>query len=248
MIHLGLIDEIKTLHKLAIKDVAQNDKGKPAAQVDMSSIDFTKGIFQSIGFKEFQTYLETSMSDKELFDAAVDTMKRSTRKYAKRQISWIRNKLLPVVNRVNSTCATAKEALSPTYLLDANELGSKWDTEVRGHAEAISIAFIENVDLPDPLSISDTAKRMLVVEDKPIDPTAVLEAHRKMICPICTTDPSRPVMVEEGKEWATHAKTRLHRRLLAKSHIVSSRRTQCQTEEVIEGNDKTNSDFASLAT
>ena len=41
-------------------------------------------------------------------------MKISTRQYAKRQISWIRNKLIPAVNVAN-----AKENLVPLYLMDA---------------------------------------------------------------------------------------------------------------------------------
>lgn len=43
-------------------------------------------------------------------------MKQSTRRYAKRQVSWIRNKLLPAVNAVNTTNS---ESIVPTYLLDA---------------------------------------------------------------------------------------------------------------------------------
>ncbi|EIW85343.1 tRNA isopentenyltransferase [Coniophora puteana RWD-64-598 SS2] len=237
MIRLGLVDEIRSLQRLATMNAAHNDPGKPEKQIDMSNIDFTKGIFQSIGFKEFQTYLEASIPDGKLFEAAVETMKQSTRKYAKRQISWIRNKLLPVVNRVNSTCSSLKEALTPTYLLDANELGIKWDTEVRERAEAISIAFVEDEDLPDPLSLSDTAERMLAVEEKLTDPTAVLEARRKVVCPICSTDPLQPVMVEEGKEWAVHAKTRLHRRLLAKS-TATPHRIARQAEDVTQAEDE----------
>jgi len=41
-------------------------------------------------------------------------MKLSTRQYAKRQISWIRNKLIPVAESANKEDMTA-----PFYLLDA---------------------------------------------------------------------------------------------------------------------------------
>lgn len=42
-------------------------------------------------------------------------MKLSTRQYAKKQISWIRNKLLPAVRQANS-----EEELVSFYVLDAN--------------------------------------------------------------------------------------------------------------------------------
>ena len=47
-------------------------------------------------------------------------------------------------------------------------------------------------------------------------PTAVLLKRRKIQCPVCTVDESRPVMIEEGLEWAAHVKTRVHKRLAAR--------------------------------
>lgn len=44
-------------------------------------------------------------------------MKLSTRQYAKKQISWMRNKLLPAVLQAN-----AEELTTPLYLLDATGL------------------------------------------------------------------------------------------------------------------------------
>jgi hypothetical protein len=46
-------------------------------------------------------------------------------------------------------------------------------------------------------------------------PTAVLLARKKISCPVCTTDDSLPVMIEEGSEWAAHIKTKVHKRLAA---------------------------------
>ena len=44
-------------------------------------------------------------------------MKQSTRKYAKRQVSWIKNKLIPAVLGVNEGSAVGQ--ITPFYLLDA---------------------------------------------------------------------------------------------------------------------------------
>lgn len=48
--------------------------------------------------------------------SAVERMKNGTRQYAKRQIRWLRNKLLPTVYNANSS---RDDALVPLYLLDA---------------------------------------------------------------------------------------------------------------------------------
>ena len=65
-----------------------------------SEPDYTKGIFQSIGFKEFHEYLILSPEGREtekgskLFKLGVDALKLVTRRYARRQIRWITNRFL----------------------------------------------------------------------------------------------------------------------------------------------------------
>ena len=97
--------------------------------------DFTLGIYQSIGakliaviapsrllkydipgYKEFHEYLSTSNPSDKTFNDAVERMKMSTRQYAKRQISWLRNKLIPAIYASNADY----EGLALAYLLDAS--------------------------------------------------------------------------------------------------------------------------------
>ena len=52
------------------------------------------------------------------FREAVDRMKLSTRKYAKRQVSWLRNKLLPAAYAANRE-QPDEQPVVPAYLLDA---------------------------------------------------------------------------------------------------------------------------------
>ncbi len=47
-------------------------------------------------------------------------MKLSTRKYAKRQVSWLRNKLLPAIRAANVASNAAGGDIVPTFLLDAS--------------------------------------------------------------------------------------------------------------------------------
>ena len=72
------------------------------------------------GYKEFHDYLSSAEPSEKAFNKAVDEMKLGTRRYAKRQVAWIRNKLLPVVHAANK--ASQDEGAPPavpTYLLDA---------------------------------------------------------------------------------------------------------------------------------
>lgn len=41
----------------------------------------------------------------------------------------------------------------------------------------------------------------------------MLEARRQIVCPTCTVDKSRPVMIIEGDPWEAHCKTKVHRKL-----------------------------------
>lgn len=108
-----------------------------------------------VGYKEFHDYLTLPPCSEKAFDNAVKDMKVSTRRYAKRQVSWIRNKLLPAVYAANLD-GQETGLVTPTYLLDATgdlnilvfgfsaltqtgqltiELGENWDENVRnlGH-------------------------------------------------------------------------------------------------------------------
>jgi hypothetical protein len=75
---------------------------------------------------------------------------------------------------------------------------------------------------------------MLTINDKPTEfvfisfwsapthisilfsPIAVLNARRRTICLVCTTDNEQPIMIEEGKEWELHQKSRTHRKLVSR--------------------------------
>ncbi len=80
MIQDGLKKEIKCLYEFLIKD-----------NFDMNKIN--QGILQAIGFKEFKQYFESSYKD-EYFIKGIELLRIHTRQYAKRQIKWIKNRLI----------------------------------------------------------------------------------------------------------------------------------------------------------
>lgn len=204
-----------------------------------ATVDYTLGIYQSIGYREFSSYLSRDLAlspaeREKAFQAAVERMKTSTRQYAKRQVSWIRNKLLPAAREANKLSQEDSDGpgdVVPTFLLDASELGDSWTTNVQETASRIAEAFLEQRPLPDALGLSDAARELLSVPEKPVAPSAVLSARRKVVCPICTVDERDPVMIEEGEEWRVHERSRKHRRLAAKRKRPQQRGGLADDEE-----------------
>uniref|UniRef100_A0A8C2A1I6 tRNA isopentenyltransferase 1 n=1 Tax=Cyprinus carpio TaxID=7962 RepID=A0A8C2A1I6_CYPCA len=89
-----------------------------------ASQDYQHGIFQSIGFKEFHQYLTASenISQEErdkLKIEGIESLKQVTRRYARKQNKWVRNRFLkrPASN------------VPPVYGLDVTDV-TNWETTV----------------------------------------------------------------------------------------------------------------------
>ncbi|KAG8883097.1 hypothetical protein FRB97_007234 [Tulasnella sp. 331] len=198
MVARGMLEEISTTRA---KVLAANDANQVGASLP---IDYTQGIYQTIGFKEFDEYLSAPDPPEELLEQCVETMKRSTRKYAQRQVKWIQHKLLPAIRSQR-----AADFETSIFLLDATE---SWREHVFDEALHILRAFLKQRPLKDPRKLSETAAQMLQGEDIGFGGAAsVLASRKRVICAACTNDPLRPVMIEEGREWQAHAKSRAHR-------------------------------------
>ncbi|CAH2040010.1 unnamed protein product, partial [Iphiclides podalirius] len=137
MLKEGLIEELLGFHerhnKQRIKD------GKPP--------DYTKGVFQTLGFKEFHEYLmlpeEQRNSDKgrKLLEDSIEVMKMSTRRYARRQNKMVKGRFLDIPTR----------EVPPIYELDTTDL-SNWNEHVKFKAIEIIESYINEVPCPyEPL-------------------------------------------------------------------------------------------------
>ncbi|XP_046396576.1 tRNA dimethylallyltransferase [Ischnura elegans] len=132
MLENGLIDEMLDFHR-------RYNANRLQAQPN-SEPDYTKGIFQSIGFKEFHNYLmkvegagvQDDKETQKLFQEGVELMKMATRRYARRQVRWVNNRFLSQPER----------QVPPVYGLDASD-PSKWDEVVLGPASVIVKALME---------------------------------------------------------------------------------------------------------
>ncbi|KAJ1840670.1 tRNA dimethylallyltransferase, mitochondrial, partial [Coemansia sp. RSA 2703] len=174
MIERGMFKELDQLAR---------DIDSPGA-LSGSSTDFTAGLKQAIGFREFAAYLAAAKdpefpaeNNEKLRLKGIEDMKTSTRRYAKRQITWIRNKLLP---ECRSTATKTVKAHS--YILDATDLKT-WNAEVLRNGLDIAQKFIVDAELPAPETISNTASKLLAeVKGKP---NSIL-AWKKHLCSVCS--------------------------------------------------------------
>lgn len=105
MLEEGLLDEVKMLYSEGLLD-----KGTTAAQ--------------AIGYKEFISYLEGGCT----LDEAADQLKLSTRRYAKRQLTWFRHNedaLRLYIDREDGAVKDKDELLEELYALADRLLENK---------------------------------------------------------------------------------------------------------------------------
>ncbi|VDI53295.1 tRNA dimethylallyltransferase [Mytilus galloprovincialis] len=122
MLDRGLLTELQDFHKhYNSSRIKENNE-----------VDYTHGIFQSIGFKEFHDYLllpedeKDTEKGKQLLQKGIEEMKLVTRRYARTQVRWVKNRFL----RYRGSC------LPPVYGLDSTDV-SQWEDHVNKPANNI---------------------------------------------------------------------------------------------------------------
>uniref|UniRef100_A0A663NAZ0 tRNA isopentenyltransferase 1 n=1 Tax=Athene cunicularia TaxID=194338 RepID=A0A663NAZ0_ATHCN len=126
MLAAGLLEELRDFHRRYNREkVAENRQ------------DYQHGIFQSIGFKEFHEYLisegncspETSAL---LLQKGIQALKQVTKRYARRQNKWVRNRFL----------SRPGPNVPPVYGLEVSDL-LRWEEDVLKPALEIVESFIQ---------------------------------------------------------------------------------------------------------
>ena len=193
MVEAGLLDEVRSLHSTARS---------------ASDLDESRGIWVSIGYKEYKAYAKAledgEHDDVELAKLKAEGLERTqiaTRQYAKRQIQWIRIKLANALATANAT--------PKLYLLDGSEK-SNFDQDVVVPALDLTQAFLQGVELPAPMSLSDTAAEMLTPK-RAYDLSATPDRWFKRHCEDCGTTS----VTEES--WIVHTKSKSHKKLIRKA-------------------------------
>ncbi|SCZ99001.1 BZ3500_MvSof-1268-A1-R1_Chr3-1g05758 [Microbotryum saponariae] len=144
MVELGLLEEVEQMWAL---------QGR-----NLETADWSKGVFQSIGYKQLLPYISSrhgsSILPQLLLEAGIERTKTATRRYAQLQIDRLKNALLPTVKGLQDPAQVT------VVMLDATDL-TRWEENVRQPAQAYLRAFLANEPLPDPTSLSPLAERHL---------------------------------------------------------------------------------------
>ncbi|EFP77220.2 uncharacterized protein PGTG_03176 [Puccinia graminis f. sp. tritici CRL 75-36-700-3] len=131
MIENGLMNEVRDLKIM---------RGR-LTEGNQTRTDFSRGPFQAIGYREFESLLSTTDADSEpeplqskKLAEATELTKIATRQYAKSQVKWMKNKFLPQLNKFGSSSETLDppnnaESHMMTYILDASRV-DEWDQNV----------------------------------------------------------------------------------------------------------------------
>ncbi|XP_050303404.1 tRNA dimethylallyltransferase [Anthonomus grandis grandis] len=186
MLEEGLLDELLRFHKL------YNEERFKDKTVDA---DYSKGIFQSIGFKEFHSYLllqddeKNTEQGKKILNESLKMLKIATKRYARKQTKWTISRFL----------ARKDRQVPPMYGLDTTNV-SEWNENVTKPAFHIVDSFIsrKKCDI-EPIPMR---------EDLYSIPNTLEETY---ICEVC-----KKILVGE-RQYEVHMKCRKHKMMLAKS-------------------------------
>lgn len=190
MLELGLMGEIDEMNRYL---QSRTQAGE--------TVDLSRGIWQSIGFKEFQPYLqarEDAVGDAEIEKSRLDcleAMKTATRRYAKYQNKWITKRTIPLLNEQGT--------LDRLYVLDSTDV-TQYAEQVTTQAAALTQQFIAGEDMPKPSDISAAARDALNAAKE--SATASQQTRCRKHCDICNVT----LLTEEG--WKKHKGGKSHRR------------------------------------
>ncbi|XP_038223384.1 tRNA dimethylallyltransferase [Zerene cesonia] len=184
MIEEGLVDELLDFHDRHNKERMQD--GKPP--------DYTKGVFQTLGFKEFHEYLilsenkRNSDEGRKLLEQSIENMKIGTRRYARRQNKMILGRFLQIPTR----------EVPPVFELDTTDI-NKWNEEVLNKAICVIDSFTSN-----------TCSKYEPLKPKINEEKLTLNVHSSNYCDVCNR------LIIGDKEYAIHLASNKHRKVLKK--------------------------------
>lgn len=190
MLEIGLMDEIEEMNQYL---QSRRQAGE--------TVDLSRGIWQSIGFKEFQPYLqarEDALNDAEVEQSRLDcleSMKTATRRYAKYQNKWISKRTMSLLNEQGT--------LDRLYVLDSTDI-AKYAEQVTAQAAALAQQFVAGEEMPKPSEISAAARDALSAAKD--FATASQQTPCRKHCEVCNTT----LMTEES--WKKHINGKSHRR------------------------------------
>ncbi|KAF2766949.1 tRNA isopentenyltransferase [Teratosphaeria nubilosa] len=194
MVGAGLRDEVGTL----------NHHAEVEAQAGRE-LDETRGIWVSIGYKEYKHYVQCLQSgnrdEKELESLRLEALERTktaTRQYAKRQVRWIRIKLVNALQEVSAS--------DRLYLLDGSDASNFTSSVVEPAADFVK-SWLEARPMPPPTSLSHVAAEQLQPKQ---DDVSTRREWTKQYCEACDVT----CVVKE--QWEQHTRSKAHKKAVSK--------------------------------
>jgi tRNA dimethylallyltransferase len=214
MLDEGLLQEVETLNGLANEHAS---RGEPADQ--------SRGIWVSIGHKEFRDYsaaLANGITDEQVLKPlkleALEKTKIATRQYSKRQLKWIRIKLVNALLEAKLS--------NQLYLLDGSDV-TAYNKSVVEPALDLTNLFLQAEDMPLPSSLSPLAAALLVPKQD-YDLSGRPEMWTKQHCTACGVTCVTPV------QWQQHTRSKNHKKLVSKQKLAETVEEAAPQLEVFE--------------
>ncbi|KAM3960750.1 tRNA dimethylallyltransferase [Aphomia sociella] len=191
MLEDGLIQELLDFH--ARHNLQRIKDGKPP--------DYTKGIFQTLGFKEFHDYLmlteeqKAAEEGKRLLQQSIENMKIATRRYARRQNKMIKSRFLEHPFR----------EVPLVYELDTTDI-TKWDEVVRNKAFHILESYSKESPCdykPIEVNIDEEKKK--------------IDGNSRNYCDVCER------LFIGDKTYEIHLKSHRHMKVLKKKKMLAEK-------------------------
>lgn len=195
-------------------------------------IKMDNGVWQVIGFKEFLPYLEKEGVSKldfienieneneriqqieelyknEIFKECCDEMKVRTRRYARKQVKWIKNSLGPELKEEEDNGFVK---FGKIYVLDATDL-SKWNhnvSEIGGNIieNFLKLGYVSDDFEQIPESLKNE-KQLIQDNKKSTESKMANWVHHT--CDICTNKETGEPLVYVGDQWEIHLKSKKHK-------------------------------------
>lgn len=221
MFDKGALEEVKYLYeKFKEYNIGENREEK-----------MKSGIWQVIGFKEFLPWLEDDCQDQKKFDQGKEVMKIKTRQYAKSQIKWIKNTLVPDIKGKN------------LFVLNASDL-NEWKGKVENRAIDITQNFLKDLDIDKfeqtPEELSDLLDKTKLEKFQSVKNPIELKLNlAPFTCDNCTDKKGKPLVIIGQEKFKEHLNSNKHKHVLqyiAKKRKFEEWKKQQEEKEKEEGN------------
>ncbi|ODV83009.1 hypothetical protein CANARDRAFT_30355 [[Candida] arabinofermentans NRRL YB-2248] len=216
MMDLGAIDELHELYQYYLQQG--------------SDVELDRGVWQVIGFKEFLPYLTKnpdilSKNKNEVlnnleFKECLDEMKLKTRRYARRQVKWIKTLLVPeLANESKHEWINGGKV----FVLDATNL-TQWNEQVGERGEVICENFLNGELNASSSSLKQVPESLSDEKLGFVDPNKNFDQSKwkHYTCDVCLGKDFKPLVLV-GDQYQDHLNSRKHRNALRKKDRGNAR-------------------------